>query len=139
MILSVFKFYCYHSCSYKLCNPVLDYYQMIFNFPFFYVNIQTDLHVYNIYITQHVSIFKDSMVHWHMDSHEKGTGSIAIVAKGYLSVLNIYILCPEFLIIYIWNYPKQLLFEFCLEMFYIHIWCFSLLTLLGEHQRRNEI
>lgn len=76
-------------------------------FIFFSVNIQTDLHVY-IYITQHVSIFKDCMVYWHMDSPETGTGSIPVVAKGYLSVINIYILCPEFLIICIWNYPKQL-------------------------------
>lgn len=124
-----------HLCSYKLCNPVLDYYQMIFNFPYFvWVNIQTDLHGY-IYITQHVSIFKDCMVYWHMDRREGQVQFLLLPRDTCLYWISTFYVQNSLLFAYEITPNNLIIVEFCLEIFYIHISCFSLLILLGEHQR----
>lgn len=124
MILSIFKFYCFHLCSYKLCYPVLDYYQLIFHLFISSFNIQTDLHVY-IYITQYVSIFKDCMVYWHIGERDRFNSCCCQGILFCIEYLYFMSRIPYYLHM---ELPQTIFVECCLEIFYIHILCFSLLT-----------
>lgn len=134
MILYFFKFYCFHLCSYKLCIPVLDYYQMIFNFLFFLLTYrQTYMSIYTLHNmfpsfktvwcigtwivlregqVQFLLLPRDTCLHWISTFYVQNSLLVAygITPNNYRRVLPWNILHPHFVFFFAdsaWRTPKK--------------------------------